>query len=402
MRFKAFAKRLYEEYENDAVADSAAALSYYFVFALFPFLFFLATLTAFIPYVRQLRRPDPGARARDPARRRRSALVETHLRELVENPRPRLLTVGLLATLYSASRGVDALRKTLNLAYDVKESRKWWRTELVAFGMTIGGALLVLVAVAALTAGGTAGFWLASRVGIAHQYVFVWSWLRWPVTALVIMLCAALAYYVLPDVKQKFKFITPGSVLGTLVWLLGTWGFSVYASHFGSYNVTYGSIGGVIVLLTWFYISGFIFLMGGEINAIIEHASPDGKDSGARAPGEAPPPASERPSAVPAGAADSASAAARSKGGIPPRGTGGTSMKRERLPRWLRRLVIASAIVVGVVVAIRLVLDPVATHFTRKALNDADGIRGDFQQRPRHGVSARLRDRPPQDRRAPG
>jgi len=316
MRLRTFLKRLYEEYENDAVADSAAALAYYFVFSLFPFLFFLATLTAFIPYIR--RSVDTimeRAHAILPAQA--VGLIDTHLRGLVETTRPRLLTVGLLATLYSASRGVDALRKTLNLAYDVKESRKWWHTELVAFGMTIGGALLTLVAITAVTAGGSAGFWLAEKVGIAHQYVIVWSWLRWPVTALAIMFCAALAYYVLPDVKQQFKFITPGSVIGTLVWLLGTWGFSVYAGNFGSYNVTYGSIGGVIVLLTWFYISGFIFLMGGEMNAIIEHASPDGKDSGARAPGEAAPAPSERPSAVPAGAADSAAAAARSKGGIP-------------------------------------------------------------------------------------
>jgi membrane protein len=315
MRLGTFLKRLYEEYENDAVADSAAALAYYFVFALFPFLFFLATLTAFIPYVR--RSVDTimeRAHAILPAQA--VGLIDTHLRGLVETTRPHLLTVGLLATLYSASRGVDALRKTLNLAYDVKESRPWWRTELVAFGMTIGGAILVLVAIAALTAGGSAGFWLAGKVGIAHEYVFVWSWLRWPVTSLAIMLCAALAYYLLPDVKQKFKFITPGSVIGTLIWLLGTWGFAVYAGHFGSYNVTYGSIGGVIVLLTWFYISGFIFLMGGEMNAIIEHASPDGKTSGARAPGEAPPPPSERPSAIPAGAADSAAVASRSKGGV--------------------------------------------------------------------------------------
>jgi membrane protein len=318
MRFKTFARRLYQEYENDSVADAAAALGYYFVFSLFPFLFFLATLTAFIPYIRQsvdtvLER----AHAILPAQA--SALIETHLRDMVHRPRPRLLTLGLLATIYSASRGVDALRKTLNLAYDVKESRPWWKTELVAFGMTIGGAVLVLVAIAAVTAGGSAGFWLARHVGIAHEYVIVWSWLRWPVTALLMMLCAALAYYVLPDVKQTFKFITPGSVIGTLAWLLSTWGFSVYAGNFGSYNVTYGSIGGVIVLLTWFYISGFLFLMGGEMNAIIEHAAPDGKDAGARAPGQAAPPTSERPSAVPTGAADSAAAAARSKGGIAPR-----------------------------------------------------------------------------------
>jgi membrane protein len=316
MRLKAFAKRLYEEYENDAVADSAAALSYYFVFALFPFLFFLATLTAFVPYIRQSV-DTILTRAHAILPEQAVALVETHIRGLVERPRPRLLTLGLLATLYSASRGVDALRKTLNLAYDVKESRKWWRTELVAFGMTIGGAVLVLVAIAALTAGGRAGLWLADRVGLEHQYVFLWRWLRWPVTAVVIMFSAALAYWLLPDVKQKFKFITPGSVVGTVVWLLATWGFSVYASNFGSYNVTYGSIGAVIVLLTWFYITGFIFLMGGEMNAIIEDASPEGKSSGARAPGEAPPPKSQRPSAVPAGAADSAAAAARSQGGIP-------------------------------------------------------------------------------------
>ena len=325
MRFRTFLKRLYEEYENDAVADSAAALAYYFVFSLFPFLFFLATLTAFIPYIRSsVDTIMERAHAILPAQA--VGLIETHLRGLVDTPRPRLLTIGLLATFYSASRGVDALRKTLNLAYDVKESRTWWHTELVAFGMTLGGAVLTLIAITAVTAGGAAGFWLAGKLGIAHGYVMVWSWLRWPVTALVIMFCAALAYYVLPDVKQKFKFITPGSVVGTLVWLLGTWGFSVYARNFGSYNVTYGSIGGVIVLLTWFYISGFIFLMGGEMNAIIEHASPDGKNSGARAPGEAPPPPSERPSAVPAGAADSAAAAARSKGGIPADAQGAASM----------------------------------------------------------------------------
>jgi membrane protein len=108
-------------------------------------------------------------------------------------------------------------------------------------------------------------------------------------------LAAALSYYLLPDVRQKFKFITPGSVIGTLVWLLASWSFATYVSHFGSYDVTYGSIGGVIVLLTWFYITGFILLMGGEMNAIIEDASPDGKASGARAPDQvAPPPASAR------------------------------------------------------------------------------------------------------------
>jgi membrane protein len=109
-------------------------------------------------------------------------------------------------------------------------------------------------------------------------------------------------------------------VLGTVVWLLATWGFTQYAANFGNYNLTYGSIGGVIVLLTWFYLSGFIFLMGGEINAIIESVAPDGKASGARAPDERPPPPDERPSHVPVGAAKAASAAERSNGGAHPGG----------------------------------------------------------------------------------
>ena len=316
---KEFVKAIYREYQHDNVSDSAAILSYYFVFSLFPFLFFLATLTAYIPGVKE----SVGTlmdRARAILPQQAMGIIDEHVRGLVSRPRPHLLTIGLAITLYSASRGVDAVRKALNLAYDVKESRPFWKTEAIAFGMTMGGALLVLLSVTALVAGGDLGLWLAQHLDIGRAYVVAWSWLRWPVTALVIMLCAAIAYYVLPDVKQEFRFITPGSVLGTLVWLGATWGFSMYASHFGSYNVTYGSIGGVIVLMTWFYLSGFVFLMGGEINAILEDQAPDGKVLGARAPGEAPPPPSQRPSAMPPGATKRASTAEETPGGAAPRG----------------------------------------------------------------------------------
>ena len=128
MSFKALSRRLYGEYENHAVADSAAALGYYFVFALFPFMFFLTTLAAYIPYVR--RSVDTLlARVHEILPPQAMAIIDEHLRDLVAKPRPRLLTVGLLVTLYSASRGVDAVRKALNLAYDVKESRPFWKTK---------------------------------------------------------------------------------------------------------------------------------------------------------------------------------------------------------------------------------------------------------------------------------
>ena len=317
LTWKEFLKKVYREYNHDNVSDTAAVLGYYFVYSLFPFLFFLATLAAYIPHV-QVSMDTVLARAHALVPSMAMHVIERNLRALVAHPRPHLLTVGLAGTLYSASRGVDAVRRALNLAYDVKESRPFWKTELLAFGMTISSAALILFGIAALIAGGNVGLWAADKLHIAPVYVVVWSWLRWPVTALLIMSCAALVYYLLPDVEQEFKFITPGSVLGTLLWLLSTWGFSQYAGHFGSYNITFGSIGGVVLLMTWFYITAFIFIMGGEVNAILEAASAEGKASGARTPGEAPPPPSQRPSAMPPGAAKSADVAAETAGGAAP------------------------------------------------------------------------------------
>jgi membrane protein len=196
-----------------------------------------------------------------------------------------------------------------------------WKTEALAIGVTVGGAVLVLATAAALTAGGSVGFWLAKHLHVGSAYVTLWGWARWPVTALFVMFLAALGYYLLPDVEQEFKFITPGSVLGTLAALAGSWGFGQYAAHFGSYDAAYGSIGGVIILMTWFYILGLIYVVGGEINATIEHESPAGKAAGARAPGHAPPPPDQRASAAPPGASKSRDAAHRSPGGVTAGGT---------------------------------------------------------------------------------
>ena len=304
---------LYEKYFDHAVSSSAATLSFYFLFSLFPFLFVLVTLTAFVPvFSPSMQRILEAASAVLPPEAMK--LVENHLAGAAA--RPRLVTLGLVATLYSASRGVDAVRAALNLSYDVKESRPLWKTQGIAFGVTIGGALLVLLSVGVAVMGGDAGYWLSRHLGIAGLYVHAWRWARWPVTLLLTMSVAALGYYLLPDVKQEFKFITPGSVLGTLAALLASWGFGEYASHFGSYDVAYGSIGGVVILMTWFYILGLIYVVGGEINATLENESPEGKTQGARAAGEKAPPKGERPSAVPVGAVHGAEAADRAPGGV--------------------------------------------------------------------------------------
>jgi membrane protein len=294
--------------DNDA-GGRAAQLSYYFVFALFPFLFFLVTLAAYLPIQGALE----GLLARiDPlVPEQAMRIVRGQLTALTTQQRPHLLTLGLALSLWSASRGVDALRASLNLSYDVKESRPWWKVQGIAIVVTVATSALMLLAVAAITMGSGAGIWLATRLHVDHFWPLLWGWLRWPVTAVGIMLVLALLYYFLPDVKQQWRFITPGSVIGTLLWLLLAWAFSIYAENFGSYDKTYGAIGGVIVLMTWFYISGFVFILGGEVNALLEHASPEGKAVGARVPGEAPPPLVERPSVAAPGAAKSAEAAAR-------------------------------------------------------------------------------------------
>src|SRR3954470_3287368 len=218
---KHFFRRLYAEYQKDAVSDTAAQLSYYFLYALFPFLFFLVALTAYLPLRNPMEQMLDRLRPIVPAAA--MGLIDEHLRALISQPRPRLLTFALLVSIWSASRGVDAVRRALNLAYDVKESRPFWRTDLASIVMTLAGALLTLLAVAVLVAGGDVGFWAAAKLGVQSEFLWVMRWLRWPVTAFMVMTVAALTYYLLPDVEQEFKFITPGSVVGTLAWMVATW-----------------------------------------------------------------------------------------------------------------------------------------------------------------------------------
>ena len=125
------------------------------------------------------------------------------------------------------------------------------------------------------------GEWIARRLGVGWAFEIGWNILRWPVISFFLIFGIAVLYYFAPDVEQEWKWITPGSVFAVIIWILASSGFSYYVNNFGSYNATYGSIGAIIVLLTWMYVSGFVILVGGEINSVIEHANAGGK-----APGE--------------------------------------------------------------------------------------------------------------------
>jgi len=166
--------------------------------------------------------------------------------------------------------------RALNQAYDVEESRSFWKVRGIALLATlIAAALSILAAVIAIATPVVADA-IGGPIGTAIL------WLRIPVAGLIMMLVLALLYYYLPDVEQEFRFITPGSVAAVILWLLASLGFSLYVSRFGSYEVTYGALGGVIVLLVWMWISSQAVLLGAEINAVIEHLSPEGKRTGAR------------------------------------------------------------------------------------------------------------------------
>lgn len=278
MTVRELGKRIYDDL--NVVTEYAAQVAYYLVFALFPLLFFLTALAAYLPLETAVFAGLDRIRPFLPEEA--ANLVYDKLNQLLTETRPNLLTLGFVTAIWSASRGVAAVGIALNRAYGVEERRPYWKVQLIAIGVTVVGAILVLLGIAALIVGGWAGTWLAERLGVATIYQLVVSWLRWPLTTGVIMLAAALAYYLLPDVKQKFRYITPGSVIGTVLWMLATWGFGQYVSSFGNYDATYGSIGGVIVLLTWFYISAAIFLLGGKINAVLDpehHAAK--RDAGA-------------------------------------------------------------------------------------------------------------------------
>lgn len=274
---KEFGKQFYKRFMDTDLSGIAAELSYYFLFSMFPFLVFLVALAAYLPLQDAVQ--DVLTRMSTVMPKEAMGIIQEHMKGLVNQQRPKLLSIGVLITIWGASRGVNAFLSGLNIAYSVKDKRSYIKVQAIAVAMTVASSLLVFIAFALIILGGKVGFYIADHLHLGGYYNTVWSWLRWPLSALVIMLTVGVNYYILPDVKQRLKFIFPGAVIGTLLWILVTWGFTEYAGHFGNYNATYGSIGGVIVLMTWLYLSGLIFLIGGQINAILESADPERKEA---------------------------------------------------------------------------------------------------------------------------
>ncbi len=274
-------KRTFKEFGADDMSTYASALAYRGLFAMFPFLVFLIALLGFLDlqnFFEWLRMQ--AALALPPMAMEQINPVINQLQEQQAG----LLSFGILVALWTASIGFRSLMIAMNRAYDVEEGRPGWKLILLSLAYTIGVAVLLLLTAGLMIIGPQAMEWLASQVGMGDLVVLLWTWLRWPVIVVMLMLVVALLYYVTPDVEQEFRFITPGSVLAVLVWILASIAFGIYVQNFADYNATYGSIGAIIVLLLYLYISSAVLLFGAELNAVIEHASVEGKDPGDKQP----------------------------------------------------------------------------------------------------------------------
>jgi membrane protein len=282
------AARLY----RDDVLGRAAQLSYFFIFALFPLLFFLASLLGYFAQAGTRMRADLLRYLAAVVPRKASVLIRDTLEEITAGSSGGKVSFGLLVALLTASFGMGAVISTLNAAYGVRESRPWWKSQVLAVALTAALALLIVSALALVLYGGNIGEWLAAKYSLGDASTLAWGVLQWPLVLAFVLFAFALVYYLAPNVRDmRWQWITPGSVLGLGLWLLASFILRAYLSVFDTYSTTYGSLGAVMVLLLWLYLTGVAILVGGEMNAVIEDAAaragaPDAKEHGEKQPGE--------------------------------------------------------------------------------------------------------------------
>ena len=277
---------------RDDVLGRAAQLSYFFIFALFPLLFFLASLLGYFAQAGTRMRADLLRYLAAVVPRTASVLIRDTLEEITAGSSGGKLSFGLIVALLTASFGMGAVISTLNTAYGVRESRPWWKAQALAVALTAALALLIVSALAMVLYGGSIGEWLAAKISPGGAFTSAWGVLQWPVVLAVVLHAFALVYYFAPNVRDmRWQWITPGSVLGLGLWLLASFILRAYLRLFDTYGTTYGSLGAVMVLLLWLYLTGVAILVGGEMNAVIEDAAAragaaDAKERGEKRPGE--------------------------------------------------------------------------------------------------------------------
>jgi membrane protein len=259
--------------------NMAAQLAYYFFLAIFPALLFLLSIASFFPLHEM---SDSVTAALAPiAPGDVLQIVRDQMARISNANHGGVLTLGLVGALWTSSTALTSIVAALNRAYDIVDTRPWWRVRLVALGLTVTLTLLVVVSFTLVLSGPSIAENLARHFGLGAAFAWTWAIVQWPVAFALVTVAVGVVFYFGPDAEQAWRWITPGAVLATGVWLAASLGFKVYVSTFANYTATYGALGGMIVLLVWMYVCGLALLAGAELNAEIEHASTEGK-----APGE--------------------------------------------------------------------------------------------------------------------
>lgn len=270
----ALLKRAYGEIERDELWTRSASLSYYFLLALFPALLFMVSMLGMFA--------GPGTALREGLFENFSRVLPSEAAGLVSKTVNEVhlqsgvvkVIMGLLMALWAASGGMTAIITTLNICYDVVETRPWWKQKLVAIGLTIGISALVIIAITLTLYGGQLVEWADGKLGLGSTAVFVWKIVQWPIALGAMLLAFASIYYFAPNLKKpEWYWISPGAILGLALWIFASVAFRVYLQFFNTYSRTYGSLGAVIILMLWFYLTAFAILMGGEVNSEITHAT---------------------------------------------------------------------------------------------------------------------------------
>jgi membrane protein len=275
-----------EAFFKDNVLAMAAQLAYYFFFALFPALLVVIAIASYFSVERLIDEMFVVLGGVIPPEA--MSIITEQIQKISNGEQGGLLTIGMLTALWSSSAAMTAISDTVNRAYGVEERRPWWKVRLIAIGLTVGLSVFILISFALVLVGPTLAEQLANRLYLGPVFEWTWKIVQWPVVFALVATAVGLVYYFAPDVEQEWFWLTPGSVMATVVWLALSLGFKFYVAKVGAYTETYGAIGAVMVLMLWFYLSGLVLLIGAEMNAEIEHASPYGKDEGEKAPGEKP------------------------------------------------------------------------------------------------------------------
>jgi membrane protein len=287
LRWKELARRTWGGINQNDLLNRGYELAYNFLLAVFPLLLFLITLFGAFSsqggrlrgdmffYLQQILPPAAY-----------NLLVNT-LREVTQNAMGGKLTFGLLFALYAGSGGMTQLMSTLNAAYEVHEGRSWITLHLISIGLTIAMSILIIAALFLVLGGGAVLHFLGQLLGLSLAVLIAAKILQWVLALAFVVLAFAIIYYFAPDVKeQHWYWITPGSVIGVLIWAAASAGLRAYLHFFNTYSKTYGSLGAVMILMLWFYITGLAFLIGGQINSTIEHAAAEQGHPEAKAPGQ--------------------------------------------------------------------------------------------------------------------